>query len=50
MSNFDNITRVGTWKNEYVYLANGVKGNPFRAAFAINLFLWSLGVFEGWGE
>lgn len=27
-----------------------VGGNPFRAAFAINMFLWSLGIFEGWGE
>lgn len=27
---------------------SGCAGNPFRAAFAINLVLWSLGIFDKW--
>lgn len=32
------------------WTCSGYEGNFFRAAFAINLVLWSLGIFEGWSE
>lgn len=38
------------YPGDYEWICSGVDGNPFRAAFAINLFLWSLGIFEGWCE